>query len=94
MQYDSRIMRPSDRFRVRMREARERLGLSQRGLVLELEALGVAVSQPAVCLIESGERGVSLDEAVGIAQALRVPLDHLYLPDWDDYLVMEAEAGR
>ncbi len=49
------------------------------GLGLTQSALGEAaeLSTPAVCLIERGSRGVSLEEGVRIAAALGVTLEAL-----------------
>jgi len=86
---------PSEVFQRRMREERERRGISQRDMVQRLADLGHPMAQPAITRIESGKRKVSLDEAVLIAVALDMAPEQLYAPGptWRDYLVEQAERS-
>ena len=61
---------PGETFRRRMQEARKLSNLTQRALVARLHEMGLEINQAAIARIESGERKVSLDEAVAIAAAL------------------------
>lgn len=66
---------PGARFARRLREERERVGLSQTGLAEQLsERLGDAIYHSAVARMESGQRSVKIDEAVAVADVLRLPL--------------------
>lgn len=94
---------PSDVLRRRMREIRDRRGMSQRDLERELKKLGVPISQSAIALIETGQpsrpgqktpRKVSLDEAVAIAAALDVPLDDIYREPLDRKTYEAVEYAR
>lgn len=86
---------PSEVFQRRMREERERRGVSQREMVQRLADLGHPMAQPAITRIESGKRKVSLDEAVLIATALDMTAEQLYAPGptWRDYLIEQAERN-
>jgi transcriptional regulator with XRE-family HTH domain len=59
-------------FGVRVREERERLGLTQRGLAQRADMNPTYISQ-----IENGHRNTTLEVMVEIATALGVPLAHL-----------------
>ena len=94
---------PSDVLRRRMREIRDRRGVSQRELKRRLKKLGVPISQSAIALIETGQpsrpgqktpRKVSLDEAVAIAAALDVPPEQLYREPLDRETYEAVEMAR
>lgn len=65
----------SQTFARRLREERERAGISQAEIAHRVsEVLGVSIYPTAVTKIENRERSVKLDESVAIADALGVPL--------------------
>ncbi|MEV8600952.1 helix-turn-helix transcriptional regulator [Streptomyces griseoviridis] len=66
---------PGDLFARRLRQERERLGISQAELARRMAALlGTNVDSTAITRIEQQTRAVRLDEAVTAAEALGVPL--------------------
>ncbi|MFJ5724717.1 helix-turn-helix domain-containing protein [Streptomyces sp. NPDC093149] len=66
---------PGDLFARRLRQERERLGISQAELARRMAALlGTNVDSTAITRIEQQTRAVRLDEAVAAARALDVPL--------------------
>ncbi|MFE7117084.1 helix-turn-helix domain-containing protein [Streptomyces sp. NPDC057654] len=66
---------PGDYFARRLRQERERCGVSQRELARRMSALlGSNVESTAITRIEQQTRAVRLDEAVTAAEALGVPL--------------------
>ncbi|AXE23955.1 XRE family transcriptional regulator [Streptomyces globosus] len=66
---------PGDLFARRLRQERERLGISQAELARRMAALlGANVDSTAITRIEQQTRAVRLDEAVTAAEALGVPL--------------------
>ncbi|KOT59659.1 Fis family transcriptional regulator, partial [Streptomyces rimosus subsp. rimosus] len=66
---------PGDLFVRRLRQERERLGISQAELARRMAALlGVNVDATAITRMEQQTRAVRLDEAVAAAEALGVPL--------------------
>lgn len=66
---------PGDLFARRLRQERERLGVSQAELARRMAALlGTNVDSTAITRIEQQTRAVRLDEAVTAAEALGVPL--------------------
>ncbi|MFD4574227.1 helix-turn-helix domain-containing protein [Streptomyces sp. NPDC058417] len=66
---------PGDLFARRLRQERERLGISQAELARRMAALlGTNVDSTAITRIEHQTRAVRLDEAVTAAEALGVPL--------------------
>lgn len=67
--------RVEDYFRKQLRRERDRRGFSQSDLAKTLTGRGVAMHATTVAKIEAGERGVRIDEAVGIADVLDVPLE-------------------
>ena len=71
---------PEQWFRTAVRDIRKRRGWSQGRLVDELRALGGDLDQSQLSRIESGDRRVSLDEALAIATALGVSPVHLFVP--------------
>jgi len=78
-------------FERRLRQERERRGLSQADVARRVtELLGVTFYASALTKIESHERSVKIEEAVAFAEALDIPLSVL-LVEQDD--VVEA-IGR
>lgn len=73
---------PGDLFARRLRQERERLGISQAELARRIaEILGTNVDPSAVTRIEQQIRAVRLDEAVAASKALDVPLAILVAED-------------
>ena len=68
---------PSEVFRRRVREVRQAKGWTQPQLA---EALGAELTPFAIARLESGKRGVSLDEAVALAAVLGPSLLHMLVP--------------
>jgi len=62
----------------RIKEARQKVGLSQKGLSEKLETEAVYVCRGSVSRIESGERTVTDIEIDAIAKILNVTLDYLF----------------
>lgn len=62
---------------------RARLDLSAQGLADRVAALGGTLDRAAISKIETGKRGVSLDEALLLALAADVAPVHLFLPRED-----------
>ncbi|MEU3047812.1 helix-turn-helix transcriptional regulator [Streptomyces sp. NPDC006984] len=74
---------PGDLFARRLRQERERLGISQAELARRMAALlGTNVDSTAITRIEQQTRAVRLDEAVTAAEALGVPLITLVSDDY------------
>ena len=76
-----------------MRRYRKKRGWSQHDLAQELTAAGWKVDRAQIARIESGDRGLSLDEALRIAWVLSVPPALLYLPlgDSDEVAIAPNE---
>lgn len=73
---------PSDTFARRLRQERERRGITQAQLADRIaELLGIHLDPTAVTRIEKQERAVRLDEAVAAAKALGLPLAALLEED-------------
>jgi transcriptional regulator with XRE-family HTH domain len=69
----------------RVRYLRERLGWSQRDLADRLRNLGAPIDRASVARLETGKRGLSVDEAMRLAAALNVAPVHLLVdPDGDE----------
>ena len=84
----------SDLFAMRMREERERAGVTQAELASRLsDLLGARVAVPIISRMESMDRTVRIEEAVAIAEALGVSLDRLLSPS-DGDLQDRIERGR
>jgi len=62
----------------RIKKARQKAGLSQKGLSEVLETQAVYVCRGSVSRIESGERIVTDIEVDAISKALNVTLDYLF----------------
>ena len=56
------------------------MSITQAGLAKALKAGGIKLDPTAITRIEKGERGVGLNEALGIAHVLGCTLDHLLDP--------------
>ena len=67
--------------RERMKTIRKHQGLTQEGLADKLTEQGSPIDRASLGKIETGSRGISLDEAVAIALALDVSIAHLLVPD-------------
>lgn len=86
---------PESTFARRMREEREHKGISQAHVSMQLALFsGVKVDSTAITRIEKGTRRISLDEAVGIAEALDVSLDYLLEPAPTSDLDEQIEVAR
>ncbi len=59
-------------FGATLREARERLGLSQAALAETMQGLGFDFQQQTIYKIESGNRRATIGEAAGFARALQL----------------------
>src|SRR3954447_4046528 len=80
-------------FGARMRQARERAGISQGDLSVNLVLMhNVHWHQTTVGKIESGGRPIRLSEAVAVADLLGVPLDELAYDRGDDTPRVERVA--
>jgi len=71
---------PAEVFARRMRSYRENRVWSQADLARELSQIGWKVDRAQVARIESGDRGIALNEAIMIAWVLAIPPALLYLP--------------
>ena len=86
--------RPSQVFARRMREVRERRGWKQHDLAAHLRRMGVALDRTAVARIETGNRGLSLDEAMGIDAALAgAPMMRLLAVDVGEGVLAVGDLG-
>jgi transcriptional regulator with XRE-family HTH domain len=82
--------RPSHVFVKRLREVRERRNLSQTQLARLMTDAGRPLSKVALLRIETGKRGLSLDEALALAALLPVAPAHLLSPP-DDAMVWPTD---
>jgi transcriptional regulator with XRE-family HTH domain len=102
-----RNLRPSEVFAARLREVRNRRGLSQDALAQQMTDSGRPLSKAALLRIEKGKgfeeggRGLLLDEALALAVTLNAAPAHLLSPPGDggyvmltDKLGMDADAVR
>ncbi len=71
---------PSEVFRTRIRKVRQAKGWTQQELAEALNGAGAELTAFAITRLESGKRGVSLDEAVAIAAVLGPSLLHMLVP--------------
>lgn len=71
-------------FRDHVKEGRDRRGLTTEELSAFLGDLGVTMHATAITKLEKGQRGVSLQEAVGLALAVGVPLPLMLVPNSTD----------
>jgi transcriptional regulator with XRE-family HTH domain len=76
------MMKPSEVFAARLRDTREARRLSQTELARRATDQGRELDRAAVLRIESGKRGLALDEAVALAWILQaVPAQMLTAPE-------------
>jgi transcriptional regulator with XRE-family HTH domain len=75
---------PSEIFAVEVRTTRERKGWTQQQLADRLVELDCPIDRSTIAKIESGKRGISLDEAFAFAAALGVSPAALALPRGSD----------
>jgi transcriptional regulator with XRE-family HTH domain len=75
-----KAQRPRDLFAERLRDLREGRGWSQRDLADELERSGSPMDRAVIARIETGKRGVSLDEAILFAAVLGTSLENMIVP--------------
>ena len=86
---------PTDHFRQRVRQVRERRGYSQVELAAEVNKLGVAMDRAVLANLEFGRRqSVTLEQAMGLAAALGVNPVDLLLPQDDEAEVAVAPKER
>lgn len=78
------VLKPEKVFARQLRTTRERRGWTQAQLAERLSEMGVKLAQSALSKIESGERGVGLDECLSIAAALGVSPGSLAIPKAKD----------
>ncbi len=84
---------PGDLFARRLRQERERKGISQAEVARRMAAiLGSNVDPSMVTRIEQQTRAIRLDEAVAAARALDIPLTELL--DDDPGVEREAQLAR
>jgi transcriptional regulator with XRE-family HTH domain len=77
---DGEKLRPSEVFAQRLQETRKARGLTQKQLAEMLTEAGIPMSKTALLGIETGKRGLSLDEALGIAAVLNAVPAHMLTP--------------
>jgi transcriptional regulator with XRE-family HTH domain len=77
---------PSEVFASRLREIRKARDLSQTELARRMTEEGRPMNKAALLRIENGQRGLSLDEALALAELLKVAPAHLLSPP-DDAMV-------
>ncbi|WP_353113281.1 helix-turn-helix transcriptional regulator [Microbacterium sp.] len=83
---------PEQAFALRMREARKRLGISQASLAQAVSvALREQLSPTAITKIETGDRAVRLNEAVAIAEVLKIGIELLPVGDAVDEEIGELQ---
>ena len=71
---------PNGHFRYQLAEARKARGFSQAQLAKRLTEIGYKMHETSIARIESGERRVSLDDAMAISLALGCQLAQLVAP--------------
>jgi transcriptional regulator with XRE-family HTH domain len=75
---------PSEAFGRRLKQVRDRNGVSTASLMRRLNDLGFKMRRAAIYEIEQGKRAVSLDEALALAAAIDVAPLFLMVPFEDD----------
>lgn len=85
--------RPSDVFAKRLKEIRGSRGLSQTALARLVTDAGRPLSKAALLRIESGERRLTLDEAMALALILGVAPAHLLSPPGDAIVWITDQWG-
>lgn len=83
---------PSQVFPKRLSAVRRRSGLTQQALSDRMDEVGLAMDRSTIGKIEAGARGVSIDEALALAVALKVAPHMLLLPKSGDEEVSIAPA--
>jgi len=86
-------LRPSDVFATRLREIRDDRGFSQAELARRMTEAGRPMSKAALLRIEKGTRGLSLDEAVALAELLGVAPAHMLSPPDDAIVWLTSKSG-
>jgi len=86
-------MRPSEVFAHRLREVRTARGMSQAKLARLMTDAGRPLSKVALLRIENGRRGLSLDEALTLAELLNVAPAHLLSPPDGAYAMLTDGHG-
>ena len=76
----------------RIKEARLKAGISQKGLSEKLEIEAVYVCRGSISRIESGERTVTDIEIAAISKALNVSLAYLFGRNKHDEIVIKDEV--
>src|SRR5215217_3374746 len=73
---------PTEVFAARLREMRDARGLTQAELAQQMTEAGRPLSRGALLRLESGERGLLLDEAIALTRLLHaVPAQLLTAPE-------------
>ena len=85
--------KPSEVFRDRLRQTREARNLSQSELARLMTDAGRPLSKIAVLRCESGDRGISLDEALTFAIVLEIAPAHLLTPAEGAHLWVTNRMG-
>ncbi|WP_076623911.1 helix-turn-helix transcriptional regulator [Leucobacter chironomi] len=76
----------------KLRERRERLGLSQTEVATLISDAGIRMSQTAMSRIEKGERALTVGEALVYASALQTTLEELLSSDKIDEIIADGLA--
>src|SRR5688500_17476466 len=79
-------LKPSEVFASRLRELRISRGMSQAELAKRMTAVGRPISKVGLLRIESGARGISLDEAIALIAELHAVPPHLLTPPEGEYV--------
>src|SRR5581483_6188542 len=74
------VRRPAEVFAARVREARTRRDWTQQTLCERLEELGFPMDRASLARLETGKRGVSLEEFTAIAAALGTAPANMLIP--------------
>jgi transcriptional regulator with XRE-family HTH domain len=85
--------KPSEIFALRLREFRSGQRVSQSELARRMTEAGYQMTKQAVLRIESGERKVTLDEAIAFSWVLEVAPISLLDPGDDSYIWPVAGTG-
>lgn len=75
-----KIYRPNGRCNIsgnRIREAREKIGISQEQLAARVQLSGLSITQKAISRIETGDRVVADYELNYFSKALGITVEHL-----------------
>jgi transcriptional regulator with XRE-family HTH domain len=76
-------MQASDVFRLRLRDLRAARGMTQADLAVRMRATGNPMSMTAIQKVEAGQRGISLDEAFALTEALQGVPSYMLTPPGD-----------